>query len=131
MPALDAYLNVIEGLQRIFKALSVEADGIYADEVAIAKEKRANILYNKIKAKAKRIAGVSMSVLTFYEVANSRLKAMQSKTSSTVNWVDMWDQMYKENKSTGLLGKIKLVKVPKEKIKSLELPTVEELETRK
>jgi hypothetical protein len=49
-----------------------------------------------------------MSLLTFYENSNSRLQAMQASASS-VNWVQMWDDMYKRDKAE-LLKDLKAVK---------------------
>ena len=72
-----------------------------------------------------------MSVITFYDIANNRLKAMQSNTSSTTNWVSIWDRIYKENRSNGLFNKIKQVQVPTEMKRKIELASIGELKPEK
>lgn len=67
-----------------------------------------------------------MSLLTFYEVANSRLIAMKESSGSTENWVEIWDSMYQKNKTSGLLKRLKDVVFPEEHLKTLGLPTIDE-----
>ena len=77
IPALKNYLSVLKTLQQAFKQIEVEATNIATAANKIEREKRAVLMFKKMKGAAKRVTEASMGLLTFYETVHSRLKALE------------------------------------------------------